>query len=126
AEEPVNVDVASVHVRAARGDEGLDPRGGVAEGGAGAVDETPVFLLREAPEEGRPFERPDLHADAGRVEVVADGLGDAGERRVAGVVTRVEAVRVPGFGEQLPGPGWLSTPAASRAGPCASTDGTPP
>ena len=40
-------------------------------------------------------ERPDPHADAGRAEVVTDGLGDAGKRSVAGVVTRVEAARIP-------------------------------
>jgi hypothetical protein len=100
-EESIDVGVASVDVSAARGDEGLEPRGRVAEGSGGALDEAPVLLLRISLEERRPFEGGELHPDAGGGEVVGRGLADAGERGVAEVIARVEAVRVTGFGEQL-------------------------
>src|SRR5205807_4347180 len=38
AEQAVDIRIASVHVGALGGDEGLDPRGGVAERAAGALD----------------------------------------------------------------------------------------
>src|SRR5207247_9298385 len=45
AEEPIDVRVAAVNVRAARRDEGFDPRCGVAEGSASAVHEVSVLLV---------------------------------------------------------------------------------
>src|SRR5262245_38806493 len=75
AEEPIDVGVAPVSVRAASGDERLDPRGGVAKGAAAALDEALVLLVGITSEEGRPLERAELHPDADGGEIVDDGLG---------------------------------------------------
>src|SRR5438477_285533 len=95
---------AAGDVGAAGRHEGLDARGGVAERGAAALDEPLELLLGPAPEEGDPFDRAQPHADAGRVEVIDDGLADVGDGGVTEVVAGVEAVGVAGLGEELPGP----------------------
>src|SRR5215831_15674811 len=63
AKEPVDVGVASVNVHAARGHEGFDAGGGVAEHRAVGVHEVLEFLLGEGLHERGPLERPDLHAE---------------------------------------------------------------
>jgi len=45
ADEALDVGIASVREHAARRHEGVDPRGGVAIGGAGDVDEQAQLLL---------------------------------------------------------------------------------
>src|SRR5215470_19253039 len=102
-EEPVDVGIASVHVGTTRGDEGLDPRRGVAEGPAATLDQTLELLLGPSLEERHPLDRPEPHADAGGVEVVDDRFADVGDRSVAEVVAGVEAVGIPSLGQQLPG-----------------------
>src|SRR5206468_6369316 len=72
AEEPIDVRVAAVHVRAARRDEGFDPRRGVAEGGASAVHEVTVLIIAIALLECGALERPEPHANARGLERVDD------------------------------------------------------
>src|SRR5213594_781175 len=107
AEEPVDVPVAPVDVGAAGGDERLDSRGRVAEGAAAALDEALELLFRPPPEEGHALDRPQLHPDTGRVEVVDHGLANVGDRGIAKVVPGVEAVGVPGLGQELLGLGAI-------------------
>ena len=87
--------------------EGLDPRGGIAERAAAALDEVLQFLVAESLEEGRALERPDLRPDAGGLEVVDRRLRHVDERRVDEVVAGVEAVRVPGLGQEPSGAGGI-------------------
>src|SRR5207245_9789089 len=60
AEQAVDVGVAAVDVGAARGDERLQPRGGVTEGAAGALDDVLELLLAVPAEECRALERAEL------------------------------------------------------------------
>src|SRR5437867_973503 len=70
AEQSIDVAITAVNVVAAGGDEGLDSRRRVAEGATAALDEPLILLFGPPPEEGRPLDRPELHPDASRVEVV--------------------------------------------------------
>src|SRR5438105_13773005 len=63
AEEPIDVRIAAVHVRAARRDEGFDSRRGIAEGSTSAVHEVLVLLVAIALLERRALERPELRAN---------------------------------------------------------------
>src|SRR5262249_17935927 len=101
AEEPVDVRVAAVHVRAARGDEGFDSRCGVAEGGASAVHEVSVLLLSVALLECGALDWAKLHANAGGLERVDDRFTDGHGRGINSVVTGVQSVRISRFGEEL-------------------------
>src|SRR5258705_3741399 len=106
-EKPVDVRIASVDVRASGGDEGFDPRRGVAEGSAAALDEPLELPLCPAPEKSHALDRSESHADAGRVQVVDDWLADVRDRGVAEVVAGVEAIRVAGLGQELLGLGGI-------------------
>src|SRR5262249_60105437 len=86
AEQPVDVRIAAVHVRAARSDEGFDPCCGVAEGGASALHEVLVLLVAVALLECRALERPELHAYARGLERVDDRLADGHRRRIDALV----------------------------------------
>src|SRR2546430_2331494 len=101
AEEAIDVRVAAVYVRAARRDEGFDPRRGVAEGGASAVHEVSVLLVAIALLECGALERPELHANARGLERVGDRFADGHGRGIDGVVTGVQSVRISGLGEEL-------------------------
>src|SRR5687767_12211564 len=61
-EQLVDVGIVAVDVGATLDDEGLQTRGGVAEGAAGTLNDVLVGLLRVALEERRPLERPQLGA----------------------------------------------------------------
>src|SRR5207245_4241826 len=102
-EEAVDVRVASVRVGAARDGEGLQAARGVPEVAAEDVDD----VLRERLEEGCPLERTESEPDSYRLEIGDDGLGPRRDLEVAEVVACVEAARVPGLGEELPGPGGV-------------------
>src|SRR5262249_37941469 len=104
-EEPVDVLVAAVDVRAAGSDERFDSRGGVAEGAAAALDESLELLVAPSSEEGRALDRPKLHADAGGVEIVDDRLADVRDPRIAEVVAGVEAVGIASLAQELLGLG---------------------
>src|SRR5207245_9969307 len=60
-----------------------------------------------APEAGGCVDRSELHADACRVEVVDHGLAEVGDGGVAEVVSGVEAVGIPGLGDEPLGPGGI-------------------
>src|SRR5919197_4748853 len=80
AEEPVDVRVAAVDVRAAGHHEGFEPRGRVAERSAGPVREVLVLLLRPLLEEGRALYRAQLRANPDVPEVVENRLLHVGVR----------------------------------------------
>src|SRR6059036_3087754 len=107
AEEPVDVGIAAVDVGAGGGDERLEAGRRVPEGPGAALDDVPELPLPVLGEEGRALERPELGPDADRLQVIHDGLREVGVGHVAVVVTGVEAVRVAGLGEELPGPGRI-------------------
>src|SRR5207245_8966279 len=94
---------AAEDVGAAGGHERFHARGGVAEGAAATLDEALELLLGPSSEERDARDGAEPHADAGRIEIVDDGLADVGDRGVAGVVAGVEPVRVAGLGQELPG-----------------------
>src|SRR5438132_7214849 len=106
-EEPVDVRVAAVDVRPAGHHERFEPRGGVAERTGGPVGEVLVLLLAPLLEEGRALDRAQLRADPDVLEVVEDRLLYVGVRDIAVVLTGVEPVRVPGFGEEPFGAGGI-------------------
>src|SRR5262245_18199952 len=81
-EEPIDVRVAPVYIGAAAGDERLDPRRRVAERAASALDEALELLLGPSLEEGGPLDRPKLHSDTRRVQIVDHGLADIRDPRV--------------------------------------------
>src|SRR5437016_778244 len=99
AEESVDVGIASVHVGATRGHEGLEPRRRVSERGARAQDQILELLLDLSLVVRRALERPELDANAGGLQIVGHGFGDARVDDVAREIARVEPVRVSGFGE---------------------------
>src|SRR4029453_6851044 len=102
-EEAVDVGIAAVRVSAAGDHEGFDPRGGVSERAAAALEEAPVFSLGIPSEEGRPLDGSELRPDADGVEVVDDRLGDD-RSGIAEKVAGVEAVGVAGLGQELTSP----------------------
>src|SRR3990170_2624568 len=104
-EEAVDVGVAAIDVVPAGDREGLETRGGVAEGPARPLDEVLELLLPVPAEERRPLERAELHANPRRLEIVGDGLAQVGVGGVAEVIAGIEAVGVAGLGEELLGPG---------------------
>ena len=106
-EQSVDVRIAAVDVRAAGGDEGLQPGGRVAEGAAGGLHDVLELLVGVRAEEGRALERPQRGADADGLQVVQDRLGQVRVGRVAEVLARVEAARVAGLGEQPLGTGRI-------------------
>src|SRR4029077_11349598 len=60
-------------------------------------------LVRVAAEERDALERPQLRPDAHRLERVDDRLGEVGVGYGGGVLAPVEAVWVPGLGQELGG-----------------------
>ena len=102
-EEPIDVGIAAVGVRAARGGERLDPRGRVAGDAAQAVDDVLQLLLLIGLHERRALQRAELRPDAGRLEIVLHRLAETGGPRVAPEISGVEAFGVPGLREELPG-----------------------
>src|SRR5256712_13416509 len=106
-EEPIDVGIAPVGVRAAADQKGLDPGGRVTESAAAALDEAAGLLFGPPPEIGCPLEGPELDPNAGGVEVVDHGLAEVRHRRVAEVIARVEAVGIAGLGEELLRPGGV-------------------
>src|SRR5262249_30888076 len=101
-EQPVDVRIASVDVRTAGDDEGLEAARGVAERPAETIDEILQLLLLVALEERRPFERADLDPDARRLQISGKRIRPVGSRCVAPETAGIEAVRVAGLGEQPP------------------------
>src|SRR5204863_1063457 len=69
ANEPVDVGVASIDVRSGADREHLEPRGRVAEGAADAVGQILQLLFLVGLEEGGTLDRPELHADADRLQL---------------------------------------------------------
>src|SRR4030095_8107476 len=102
-EEPVDVRVAAIDVRAAANHQGFDPGGGVSEGAVAALNEASVFLLYPPLLECRSLDGAQLHANADRVEIVNHRLPHIGQRGIAEIVAGVEAVGISGFGETLTG-----------------------
>src|SRR5712692_1334113 len=104
SEEAVDVLIAPVRVEAARDRERLDPGGRVSKNTAQAVDDVLQLLLLIRLEEPGPLERAQPRADAHRLQIVEDRLGVPADSGVAPEVPRLEALRVPGFREELLGP----------------------
>src|SRR5713101_9401888 len=86
---------------AAGGHEGLEPRGGVAEGGATAHDDVLEPLLLVLLEEGGPLEGAERRADPYRSEVVGRGFGRGGEHQIRRDRAGLEAVGIAGFRAEL-------------------------
>src|SRR5262249_4207555 len=99
-EEPIDVGIAAIDVRAAGGDERFQPRRGVAERAAATLHDVPEFLLAVGAEERCALERAELRADADRLQIVLHGFREARIRHVARVIACVVAVWIPGLGEQ--------------------------
>src|SRR5438128_4174578 len=102
-EEPVDVGVPPVGVGAARDHERLQPGGRVAEDAAQPVDEVLELLVLIRLEEPRPLERAKPRLDADGLKIVEDRLGVYAGPGIAPEVPGVEALRVPGLREELPG-----------------------
>src|SRR5262245_14821707 len=105
-EEAIDVGIATVRVCAARGHEGFDSRGSVAEGATAALDEASILSFCISSEEGRPLDGAELRAYADGVEVVDDRLGDHGSS-VTEKFASVEALGVAGLGQELSCAGWI-------------------
>src|SRR5438034_3300839 len=102
-EEPVDVGISPVGVGAARDDERLHAGGGVAEDAAQPVDEVLELLVLIRLEEPRPLERAKPRLDADGLKIVEDRLGIYAGPGIAPEIPGVEALRVPGLREELPG-----------------------
>src|SRR5438552_1898896 len=72
------------------------------------------FLLLDVFHEGHSLERAQTRANSDCPQIGDDGLAETGEGQVARVITRVEAVHIPGFGEKLPRPGRIVRDGGSR------------
>ena len=103
-EQAVEIGIAAVDVGPAIHQEGLEARGGIAEGAARSLDEILELLLRVATEEGHPLEGTELHADAHGLQVVGHRLAEIGVGGIAEVLPGVEAVGISRLGEELLGP----------------------
>src|SRR5262249_28063971 len=82
-------------------------RGGVTEGAAAALDEALELLVRPSLEEGRALDRPELHADSCRVEIVDHRLAGVRDAGVAKVVAGGETVGIARFAQERLRPGRL-------------------
>src|SRR5213593_3724090 len=102
-EEPVDVGVSPVGVGAARDGERLDPGGRVAEDAAQPVDDVLELLLLIRLDEPRPLERAKPRLDADGLKIVQDRLGVHAGPGIAPEIPGIEALRVPGLREELPG-----------------------
>src|SRR5262249_29925216 len=92
-EESVDVGIASVHVGAAGGHEGLEPGRRIAECRARAQDEVLELLLELSFVVRRSLEGPELHANAAGLKIIDHGLGDPRMDGVARELPGVESVR---------------------------------
>jgi hypothetical protein len=97
----VDLGIVAVGVGAALDGEGVEPGRRVAERAGRALDDVLQLLLGIGGEEGGALERPQLHADAGLLEVVDHRLGEIGVGGIAVVVAGIEAVAHAGVGQQL-------------------------
>src|SRR5262245_9071822 len=100
-EEPVDVEIAAVHVGAAGGHEGLQPGRRIAERRARAEHEVLELLLELSFVVRRSLECPEPHANAGGLKIVGYGFGDARMDGIAREVPGVESVRISRFGQEL-------------------------
>ena len=94
-EERVDIWIAAIDVGAALRHECFKTCGGIAEAAARSLDQVLQPLLTVALIEGRPLERPQLGADAHRLQIVDHRLGEIGECAVARIVAGIEAFRIP-------------------------------
>src|SRR6266849_8824974 len=102
-EEPVDVGVSPVGVGATRDGERLDPGGRVAEDTAQPVDNVLQLLFPIRLEKPRPLERAKPRLDTDGLKIVEDRLGVHAGPGIAPEVPGIEALRVPGLREELPG-----------------------
>src|SRR5262245_8421676 len=106
-EEPVDVGITSVRVDAGPSGERLDPGGGVSVDPADGVDEILELLVLEGLEEPGALQGPELRPDPGGLQVVDGGLARTRGRDIAPEIAGVEALRIPGLGQELLGPGGI-------------------
>src|SRR5262249_58706462 len=101
ADETLDVGIASVRKHPACRHEGVDPRGGVAIGTTGDVDQRAQLLLAQLREVGGALQRADARADARRGERACNRFGRLCEARIRPEIASVEAARVTGLGQKL-------------------------
>src|SRR5947209_4277376 len=106
-EEPVDVRIAAVGVRAPGDHERLETGGGIAECSARALDDVLQLLLCVLLEECRALDGAKPGPDPHGLEVVDPALGEIAVGDVAIVVPGVEAVGIAGVREELLGAGWI-------------------
>src|SRR5207245_8449620 len=99
----VDVGIAAVRVGAVARHDLRHPRGRVAVEAAAADAHTLELLRSPRREEGGPLHRPHLELDPEAADIVHDGFAPRKERRRHVELPRVEAVRVAGLGQELPG-----------------------
>src|SRR6266705_1817964 len=107
SEEAVDVPIAYVGVDAARDRERLEPGGRVPEDTAQAVDDVLQLLLLIRLEEPGPLERAQPRPDPHGLQVIEHRLAVPGGPGIAPEVPRLEALRVPGFREEVLRPGRI-------------------
>ena len=100
-DEPLDVRVGPVGVDAGGGHEGVDTRRRVAEGPAADLDDVRELLFPELAEEGDALEGAQLQLNAHGLQIVDGRLREIFVGDVTVELAGVEAVRVPGFGQEL-------------------------
>src|SRR3989454_9469503 len=106
-EQPVDVGIPTVGVRAAGHHEGLNPGGRVPEDAAQAVDDVLQLLLLVRLEEPGPLQRAESRPDSDGLQIVDYRLAVAGRAGIAPEIPCVKAARVTRFREQPLGRGWI-------------------
>src|SRR5581483_4823562 len=102
--ERVDVRVAAVGIGAVARNDLRHARGGVAIQRARAHADAAQLLRRDRREERRALHGPHPDADAHGAEVADDRLAEREVRRQLIELTRIEAVRIAGLGQELPAP----------------------
>src|SRR2546428_8092837 len=106
-EQPVDVGITTVGVRAAGRHEGLNPGRRVPEDAAQAVDDVLQLLLLVRLEEPCPLERAESRPDSDGLQVVDQRFAYAGGGSIAPELSCIKAPRVTGVGEELLGSGRI-------------------
>src|SRR6266446_2339868 len=106
-EQPVDVGIPTVGVRAAGRHEGLNPGRRVPEDAAQAVDDVLQLLLLVRLEEPGPLERAESRPDSDGLQVVDQRLAVASRAGIAPEIPRVKPARVTRFREELFGRGRI-------------------
>src|SRR5689334_3496638 len=102
-EQRIDIGVVAVNIRPALYHKGFEARRGIAERSAAGLDDVLQLLVSVLLIERGPLQRTQSGMYPDGTQVIVRRLGEVRIRTVAIIVTSIEAIGVPGFGEKLLG-----------------------